>query len=199
MSKPNAREQDLFLDAPLWDEGLTGRQRRFVEAYCTDKQCFLNAAAAFEKAYAAGKNTPARSSLKSNPARLMRNPKIKDAIARLLRSKQNEEDVIAEYQVLKLLNLLTFYNPAEIIDQYGGLRKSPEDLGDLALCIAGIKTGKDSREVKLFDRTKALSMLAEYLKLIRPQEGRGPAMPIVILSRKEYEEAEYELMEAAEK
>jgi phage terminase small subunit len=182
-------QQDLFIDAPLWDEGLTGRQRRFVEAYCTERSCFLNATGAFIKAYSRKGEAPPESSVQSNSARMMRNPKIKDAIQRLLRSKQNEDDKITEYEVLKLLHTLTFYNPADIVDRYGTIKVDTlEELGDLALCVTGIKTGKSGREIKLYDRTKALSILAEYLKLIRPQESQGIVMPVILLTKKELEE-----------
>jgi hypothetical protein len=183
--------QDLFPDAPIWDEGLTGRQRRFVEAYCTDKTCFLNATAAFIKAYSRDGQELAESSIQSNSSRLMRNEKIKGAITKFLRSKQSEDDKLAEYQVLKLLHTLTFYNPADIIDKDGRLKvKDINELGDLALCVTEIRRGKFGTEIKLFDRTKALNVLAEYLKLIRPPESQGGSIPIIFLTKKELSDAD---------
>ena len=184
-------QQDLFVDAPVWDEGLTGRQRRFVEYYCEDRECFLNAAKAFRKAYARRGGEPAEASVQSNSARLMRNPRIKDAIARLLRSRQNEEDRLSEYRVLRLLGTLAFYNPADIIDRYGNLKAKEDlgELGDLAYCIAGIKRNRDGgKEIRLFDRTRALEMISRYLDIIRPAESNIIINPNMYLTPKNVEE-----------
>jgi phage terminase small subunit len=202
-------QQDLFADAPIWDEGLTGRQRRFVELYCTDKGCFLNAVKAFAKAYGRPGKEVAEASAQSNAARLMRQPNIKEAAARLLRSAQNDEDRLSEFQALKLLKTLAFYSPADIVDKYGRLKakESLEELGEAALCVAGIKRNRDgSNEIKLYDRTKALAMLCEYLKITRPPEGVAIVNPNVYLADKDIEEmrpaepaaeeAEYEVMGA---
>lgn len=207
MGKAGNGQQDLFLEAPIWDEGLTGRQRRFVECYCADRGCFLNATAAFKKAYGNSKKALADSSIQSNASRLMRDPKIKAAVAKLLRSRQNEEDQINEFKMLETMALLAFYNPGEIVDKYGNLIRDLGEMGSLALCVTGIKRGKDgSREVKLFDRSKAMAMLSEYLKLIRPPEGAVIVNPNVYICEKDLEgasraapaaeEAEYEVLAA---
>jgi len=185
MCRESGGQRDLFIEAPVWWEGLTGRRRLFVEYYCADRTCFLNAAAAFIKAYSRSGKELAESSIQSNAARLMRDPKIREAVGKLLRSRQNEEDRLSEFHVLNLLKTLAFYNPKDIVDKYGGLAKSLEELGDLALCVTGIKTGKNGREVKLYDRTKALAMLCEYLKLIRPAEGGVIVNPVVCLTDKD--------------
>ncbi|MDR0709163.1 MAG: terminase small subunit [Spirochaetaceae bacterium] len=184
-------QQDLFVDAPIWDEGLTGRQRRFVEYYCGDRDCFLNAVKAFEKAYRRPGREPAETSIQSNAARLMRNPRIQDAITRLLRSMQNGEDRLSEYRVLRLLGTLAFYNPADIVDRHGNLNVKADlhELGDLAYCIAGIKKNKDGgKEIKLFDRTRALDMLSRYLDIIRPAESNIIINPNMYLTPKNVEE-----------
>jgi hypothetical protein len=181
-------QQDLFVEAPVWDEGLTGRQRRFVEYYCGDRECFLNATKAFSKAYNRPGKALAETSIQSNAARLLRNPRIKDAIARLLRSRQNEEDQLSEYRVLRLLGTLAFYNPADIVNQYGSLKVKTDlsELGDLAYCVAGIKSHRDGgKEIKLFDRTKALDILSRYLDIIRPAESNVIINPNMYLTPKE--------------
>ena len=202
------RQQDLFKDAPIWYEGLTGRRRLFVEYYCSDKECFLNATAAYCKAFGNNKAL-AGSSIQSNASRMMRDTKIKDAINRLLRSRQNEEDQITEYKVLDLLKTLSFYNPKDIIDEYGNIKKNLEELGALALCVTGVKRSRHSKEIKLFDRTKSLSMLCNYLDITRSAEGTTIINPVVCLTDKDVEilreeeeaaaanaqDAEYEVME----
>jgi hypothetical protein len=118
---------------------------------------------------------------------LARDPLIKDAVARLLRSRQNEEDQITEYRLLDLLKTLTFYNPKDIIDEYGNLKGSLDELGALALCVAGIKKGRSSKEIKLFDRTKSLAVLCDYLSITRPDEGATIINPVVCLTEKDME------------
>jgi len=207
------KQQDLFpKEAPTWQAGLTGRRRLFVEYYCKDRGCFLNATAAYVKAYGRNKKL-SDSSIQSNSSRMMRDPKIKNSIARLLRSNQDEEDQITEYQVLDLLKTLAFYDPKEIIDKDGNLKGSLEDMGVLSLCVAGIKKSRHGKEIKLFERTKALAMLCNYLNITRPKERTTVVNPVVLLTDKEIEElggeepktehetenaqdAEYELVEA---
>jgi hypothetical protein len=182
------RQQDLFpKEAPMWHTGLTGRRRRFVEYYCTSKECLFNPTAAYVKAYGSGAKELSESSIQSNASRIMRDPRIKDAIARLLRSNQNEEDHITEYQVLDLLKTLTFYNPKDIIDEQGNIKGDLNSLGPLALCVAGIKKSKYGKEIKLFDRTKTLDLLCNYLGIKRPEEGATIINPVVYLTEKEFE------------
>jgi hypothetical protein len=142
----------------------------------------------------------------------MRDPKIKGAITQLLRAKQNEEDQLTEYEILKTLKTLSLYNPADIIDQNGRLKVKEDisELGELSLCVTGIKRGRDgSREIKLFDRTKSMAMLCNYLSITRPAEGNTVVNPVVYLTGKDMEvlrdeasqpvgeDAEYEIMEEA--
>jgi len=201
-------QKDLFLDAPVWWEGLTGKRRLFVEYYCGDRTCFLNATAAYIKAF--GNNGEKRltdSSIQSNAPRMLRDPKIKEAVNKLLRARQNDEDRINEFKILELLQTLAFYNPKDIIGQYGGLKKPLEELGGLAVCVTGIEPGRHGARVKLFDREKALALLGRYLDIIRPAEGAAVINPVVYISGKdgpetgspeppEAEDAQYELVNA---
>ena len=76
-------------------------------------------------------------------------------------------------RILSVLEAQAFYDPAEIIDAEGGLRKNLEDLDPhLRWCIKGIETkffGKDADRsvttVVLVDRTVALDKLARYISL----------------------------------
>jgi len=190
-------QQDLFKNAPVWYEGLTGRRKLFVEYYCTDKTCFLNATAAYIKAYGCRGRELTESSIQSNSSRMMRDVKIKDSISRLLRAHQNEEDKISEYQILGLLKKLSLYNPADIIDRDGNLVKSLEELGDLSVCVVGIKKSKAGKEIKLFDRTKSLALLCEYLNITRPAEGTTIINPVVYMTDKDMSQLESEAAAAA--
>jgi phage terminase small subunit len=180
-------QQDLFIEAPVWNEGLTGRRRFFVEYYCTDQSCFLNATAAYVKAYSRPGKELTDASIQSNASRLMRDPVVREAVNKLLRARQNREDDLNEYRMLKMLMTLAFYDPGDIIDKYGNLTKDLAELGDLSVCVAGIKQTRNGKEIKLYDRTKAVEMLARYLEIIRPAEGANIINPNVYLTAKEVE------------
>jgi len=190
----NNGQQDLFPEAPVWWEGLTGRRRLFVEYYCTDRTCFLNATAAFIKAYSKPGKELTDSSIQSNASRMLREPKVQQAINKLLRARQNNEDQLNEFKMLDILKTLAFYNPRDIIDNYGALKKPIEDMGDLAYCIADIKRNRHGSEIKLYDRTKAMDILGRYLDIIRPPEGVVNVNPNIFLADKELEQ-----MHSAEK
>jgi phage terminase small subunit len=187
MSADNS-QQDLFIDAPVWWEGLTRARRLFVEYYCTDTDCFLNPTAAYIKAYTKNGKELTDSSIQSNAFRMMRDTKIQGAITKLLQANQVKEDHLNEYRLLKALQTLAFYNPKDLIDKYGNLKKEFEEMGDLALCVAGIKSGRNSKEIKLYDRTKAIELLMRYLELVRPAEGIISINPNVYLSDKDMEQ-----------
>lgn len=183
-------QQDLFIEAPIWYENLTRKQKLFVEAYCTDRTCFLNATAAYIKVYGVGKEIT-NEIASPNAARLLRNPLVKDAVGRLLKARQAEEDRLSEYQVLNVIKTLTTYNPADIIDVKGKLKcKDLSELGPLAMCISGIKQTKSGLEIKLYDRTKTAALLAQYLDLIRPMEIASAVTPMVGVTPKEVMEVE---------
>jgi phage terminase small subunit len=207
MSREIAADQDLFKDAPLWWEGLTGRRRLFVEYYCTDRTCFLNATQAYIKAYSSEVKKLSDSSIQSNASRLTREPKIKAAISKLLRAQQNENDKITEFEILNALRTLSLYNPKDILNQQGELVKSLEELGELSICITAIEKNKNGGyKIKLYDRTKSIAMLCNYLNITREIGGNTIINPVVYLPDKDVEamredipqaeEAEYSLVEA---
>jgi hypothetical protein len=209
--RPENGQKDLFREAPIWYEGLTGRRRLFVELYCTNRECFLNATAAFIKAYTKNGKELSDSSIQSNASRIMRDPRIKRAIGKLLRSRQNEEDQITEFQLLDILKRLSFYDPGDLYKEDGTL-KQIKDMGDLAICVTEIKRTRHGREIKLYDRTKSIAILCDYLDVTRPAEGAVIVNPNVYLSDKEVtqmkddegkhvpqteaEDAEYEVVDA---
>jgi len=179
-------QKDLFVKEPIWWEGLKNRQKLFVEYFCLDRTCFLNATAAYIKAYGSGKKELAASSIQSNASRLMRDNLIKLAIAKLLRARQNDEDRISEYKLLDYLNTLAYYSPKDIVNKYGNLKSDDlSELGDLAICITGIKKTKNGTEVKLYDRNKAIDILAQYHNISRAPEGTTIINPVVCLTDKD--------------
>ena len=180
-------QQDLFVTAPVWWEGLTRRRRLFVECYCTDRTCFLNASASFIKAYSKTGKDLADPTVMSNASRLLRDPKVQGAIAKLLRARQNAEDELNEFRMLEYLKTLAFYNPADIIDNYGNfkIKKDLSELGNLAVCVAGIKQTRNGKEIKLYDRTKAMDLLGRYLDIIRPADSGGIINPVMYMATKD--------------
>jgi len=186
---PQASEQkDLFPKAPIWYDGLKNKQKLFVEYYCTDKTCFLNATLAYVKAYGHGKEL-APSSIQSNASRLARDPAIKLAIAKLLRANQNEDDQISEYQFLSQLKIIALQNPKDIINKLGEIKvNSIDELGDLAICVQSIKKTKNGYEVKFHDKLKAMEMYGRYLDVIRPEEGATVINPVVYITKKDFDE-----------
>jgi len=187
MGRETNGQQDLFIEAPVWWEGLTGSRRLFVEHYCTDRTCFLNATAAYIKAFGRHGKEPTEQSIQSNSSRLLRDPKVQAAISKLLRARQSGEDRLNEYRLLETLQQMAFYNPAEIIDEYGNLIKPINQMGTLALCVSGIEKTKHGKRIKLYDRTKAMEMLGRYLDVIRPVEGTTVINPVVALTDKDIE------------
>lgn len=199
----DSKQLDLFVEAPIWWTGLTGRRRLFVECYCTDRTCFLNATASYIRAYSRPGKELTESSIQSNASRLMRDSQVQTAINKLLRAQQNRDDQLNEFKMLGLLKTLAFYNPNDIIDQYGNLKaKDLSELGELAVCITGIETGRNGKKIKLFDRTKAMELLGRYLDIIRPAEGTIINNPLVAMADKDVDalkdEADAAAMSAVE-
>lgn len=171
----------------VWDEELKGKKREFVLFYCTDIDCFFNGTRAYLKAYPDCESEKAAA---VNASKLLRNAKVKEAVKKLLRLSRDEDDESAVYKILKLYELLSLYNPADIIDGQGGLVvEDLKELGPLACCIDGIETrltssGESYRIIKLANRHKAMQAFAAYLKLVRPDVNTDEFMPVVMLSGK---------------
>jgi hypothetical protein len=192
------RGRDDGFELTSWDAALKGRRRLFVQYYCTDKACFMNAFEAYKKAYTRVRNgvaeEPGYDTAHEVSSRLMRKPEIQEAIRKLLRKAQEGIDEETQYQLLRVYKELALYNPADIIDADGSLTvKDLRDLGEKALCIAGITRrinakGMATTEIKLVDRFKAMESLAKYLELIKPEGGTTINSPILVLSGKEAED-----------
>jgi ribosomal protein S20 len=181
-----------------WDSDLKGRRRLFVQYYCTDGDCFMKPIPAYQKAYTKTSNgipvEPSYETAKNRSSNLMQKPEVRAAIKKLLRKAQDEIDEETRYQILRMYKELAFYNTSDIIDAKGNLKVSDiSQLGELAKCVTGITRkvndkGRESIEVKLADRFKALEAIAKYLDLIKPDGSTTINAPIMILSQKELED-----------
>lgn len=174
-----------------WDEGIKGRQRLFILHYCTDDECFMNATESYRKAYTrkdklTGKTfEPDRATCEVNGSRLLKKEEVKIACKRLFELTQSDLDVENTYKLLKELVQLAFYNPAEILDKAGRLKaKSLEDLGEKAKCIAQITPTMYGVKYTLYDRTKAIDKLVNYLNIVRPEQKIDVTIPIMEVTGK---------------
>lgn len=157
-----------------WDFGLKPRERLFVLYYCTDFRILFNGKQAYKSAYtktdrSTGLETvPEDATCEVNSSKLLRKTKVKTAVSKLLKLTQGDLDEKNVYKCLHLIDLLSSYNPADIITVDGDLVCSDlKDLGELAMCIKGIEKGKSGVTVYLADRDKYMNMMTKYLNLVR--------------------------------
>ena len=178
-------------DTGKWDDELKPRERKFVVLYCTDDDCFMNGRKAFTKANTKYKGgdvvyMPKDSVADAGASRLLSSAKVKSAVRRLLQELQPDVDAENIPRLLHDMYLQATYNPADIITSDGSLvTEDLHDLGDLAKCIAGIKTSDKGYEVKLYPRQLAQEKLMRYYNLVREHlpDGGGDSMRRVILAR----------------
>ena len=168
----------------MWDDDLKPKERAFVLAYCTDDKCFWNGT----KAVQAFRDLDDASAAVV-ASRLLKKESVKRAIKSLIESVQPEVDAENIYRLLHDLFIQSSYNPADIIDDTGQLRKPIEQLGDLAKCIAQIiplssQEGIFGARVVLADRAKAQTKLMKYYNLIRDAPEIKAEMPVIMLNDK---------------
>lgn len=149
---------------------LNNRERMFIIEYCSNG--FRQSAAAEAAGYKP-RIFNGRIRMDVVAARVLRKPAVAKAISDFMnRAIQVAKDRL-EYQILKYYNTRAFYNPSDIINDEGELIRPLNQMGDLAMCVEGIKVsyhGKDcevkSKAVQLCDREKALAQLAKYIGMI---------------------------------
>lgn len=178
-------------DAQNWDEGLNRRERLFVLYFCTgDEITFLQPTASYRKAYTKtdkkGRTiVPEDNNCWTSSSRLMKKQTVRTAISRLLEKTQAEIDEQSQYRLLRELNELAFFNPAELIKADGSLvKKKLADLGDKARCIAQIQPTKYGPRVTLVDRSGYIDKLLKYFELVRPEQQIDISMPVIALPGK---------------
>lgn len=174
-----------------WDEGLKRKERIFVLHYCTNDATFLNAAASYRAAYTKVNNEtgdliiPDQKTCESCGSRLLKRERVKDAARKLLKLAKTELDERTEYQIIHDLCTLSFYNPADILNEAGDLKTEKlEDLGEKAKCIAQITPTKYGIKYTLYDRNKAMHELLCYLNLIRPEAQIDVQLPVIEMVQK---------------
>lgn len=181
-------EEDMIEDQ--WDAGLKARERIFILHYCTDEQCLFNASASYKATYTKKDRQtgelviPEAITCETNGSKLLKRPKVKTAIRKLLKIVQPELDEENVYKVIKQLQDLSFFNPADILDENGKLKVSLEELGEKAKAIAQIKFTQYGPSYTLVDRTKYLELLMKYLNIVRPEQQIDIKLPVIEMVQK---------------
>ena len=166
---------DELKDVTPWDEGLKVKERLFVLEMATSEENWLKPDKAYREIYKKYDKASQEfiylddRSASKGANRMLKRPRVKEGLKRLLKQQQPDLDESNVYKVLHDMQLMAFYNPADIIDNDGQLKKPLHELGDLAKCVKQIKPGKYGNEVVLEDRYKYIEALAKYLVLIRPE------------------------------
>jgi phage terminase small subunit len=149
---------------------MTKAQKNFVNYYI--EADFRNATAAYMRAFPNASEETAR----RNASRLLTNADILKHIAAALDEIIQREKIPIERRVLDYWTRRAFYDPAEIIDGKGALLHPLTELSriGLSVCVEGIETrvnskGDETTKIKLADRDKALEMLQQYVRMIKPQ------------------------------
>lgn len=178
-------DEDGLKDVTPWDEGLKPKERLFILEMCTSVTNWLRP----DKAYAEinkkyNKETGQYEYLDQRSAskggnRYLQKPRLKEALKKLLKQQRPELDEQNVYQVLHDMQVLAFFNPADIITSKGELKKPLEELGDLAKCVKQIKPGKYGLEIVLEDRFKYFEAACKYLNIIRPEETKEVTLQVV--------------------
>jgi phage terminase small subunit len=149
---------------------LTAREQQFILEYAVDSN---GAAAAIRAGYSA-------KGAKVAAARLLKKPAIKAAIeakqAARLQAVETTTDLNAA-RVLEELRRLGLSDVGLLFDEHGRLKPLQDIPLEVRVCIASIKTTKknltagdgaqeDVVEVKLWDKPKALQLLAQHFALL---------------------------------
>lgn len=148
---------------------LTAKEQRFVAEYLVD---FVGSDAAKRAGYAPN-------SAKVTASRLLTKPEIKAAVESK-RAKQIESTDLTAARVLEELRRVAFSDLRTLFDEKGDLRPLHTLTADQAACIAGvevvIKNAKAGdgvtdtvHKIKIWDKPKALEMLAKHFGLLVEQ------------------------------
>ena len=155
---------------------LTEKEAVFCREYLID----LNATqAAIRAGYSAR-------SAQDNAYRLIKRPHVRCEIDRLMAERSRRTGVTAD-RVLQELARIAFANPNDVLDlENGTVREGLSD--DDAALIAGVKfkvvpnrEGQSvEREIKLYDKVKALELLGRHLSLFEDKLKVDGVVPVVI-------------------
>ena len=163
---------------------LTKKQKRFVEEYLID----LNATQA---AIRAGYSPDTAQQMGSEN---LSKPVIKNTIDRAI-AERSRRTGINQDRVIQEIAKLAFLNPIDVIDMDEATFKGEANRDDTA-CIASVKVkvipGEDGniteREVKTYDKLKALELLGKHLGMFTDKLKMEGNVPVVIMGDDQLED-----------
>jgi len=155
---------------------LTKKQKRFVQEYLID----LNATQA---AIRAGYSTQTAYSIGDEN---LKKPEIKNAIEKALAERSRRTGVNADRVILELAKI-AFVNPTDVINMDEATVRGEANREDTA-AIASVKVKRIptddgdivEREVRTYDKIKALELLGKHLGMFTDKFKVEGAIPIVI-------------------
>lgn len=163
---------------------MTKKQKRFVEEYLID----LNATQA---AIRAGYSPDTAQQMGSEN---LSKPVIKNAIDKTI-AERSRRTGINQDRVIQEIAKLAFLNPIDVIDMDEATIKGEANRDDTA-CIASVKVkvipGEDGniteREVKTYDKLKALELLGKHLGMFTDKLKMEGNVPVVIMGDDQLED-----------
>ena len=163
---------------------MTKKQKVFVEEYLID----LNATQA---AIRAGYSVD---SARDIGCENLTKPNIQEAIAKAMAERSKRTGVNQDRVVLELAKI-AFVNAKNVIDAEDGSIRADATEDDLA-CVQSVKVKKmdgekgysEEREVKLYDKLRALEKLGQHLGMWNDKIDVNVALPIVIAGEDDLED-----------
>lgn len=163
---------------------LTKKQKRFVEEYLID----LNATQA---AIRAGYSPDTAQQMGSEN---LSKPVIKNAIDRAIADRSRRTGINQD-RVIQEIAKLAFLNPVDVIDMDEATVKGEANRDDTA-CIASVKVkviptedgNITEREVKTYDKLKALELLGKHLGMFNDKLKLDGYVPVVIVGDDQLED-----------
>lgn len=163
---------------------MTKKQQRFVDEYLID----LNATQA---AIRAGYSPDTAQQMGSEN---LSKPVIRNAIDKAI-AERSRRTGINQDRVINEIAKVAFLNPADVIDLNEAAVRDDADRDDTA-CIASVKVKTiptdegmiSEREVKTYDKLKALELLGKHLGMFTDRVKMEGAVPIVITGEDQLED-----------
>lgn len=155
---------------------MTLKQKRFVEEYLID----LNATQAAIRAGYSPKTAQEQAS------RLLSNVMVQSAISKA-EADRSRRTGINQDRVIRELAKIAFLNPVDVIDMDDATIQGQANRDDTA-CIASVKVktiptedgGITEREVKTYDKLKALELLGKHLGMFTDKLKVEGGVPVVL-------------------
>lgn len=173
-------------DSSQWDEGLKRKERLFVLEYCCNEETFLNGSRSYRAAFEKPDKVLLPESCEVGANRYLKKKAVQDAITKLLKINQPKLDEKNAYQLVHDIMRLATFNPSEVIDSDGQLRRNIEELGESAKYIEQIipATEKSPTRIILTKRDKFVELALRYLNLVRPENQMEIKLPVIEIAPK---------------